>query len=395
MNIIHNIYSVSHSSFGLGSVALNLCREQNSLGMDSKIWCLNNENELQWATSSSGLPTNKIRSFPVTGPKKFSLSIEMERIAACESENISVIHQHALWKGLSRITTLLRERYGIPSVIAPHGCLEKWAVRKSWWKKRIALALYEGGNLRSASCLHACSEQEIAGFRDFGLKNPIAVIPNGIGNSWLESIGDKDAFRKQYNIQSDRRVMLYLSRITPVKGLPMLMEALSKIRYKLNDWFIVIAGSDEFGHKAEVLEKIKQFKLEDHIRFTGLLSGQNKRNAFSIADLFILPSKREAGPVTVLEALGAAVPVVTTKGVPWIELEQYGCGWWVDISAEAIADAIDEAISRPTDDLQRMGRKGKELVTSKYTWTKSAEMTLELYTWLLGHRQKPDFIVFD
>ncbi len=42
-----------------------------------------------------------------------------------------------------------------------------------------------------------------------------------------------------------------------------------------------------------------------------------------------------------------------------------------------------------------MGQRGRELVADKYTWTKSAEMTIELYEWLLGRGDRPDFVVFD
>jgi glycosyltransferase involved in cell wall biosynthesis len=395
MNIIHNIYSVGPGTFGLGPVALNLCREQNDLGMDSKIWCLDNENDLQWASLSSGLLASRIRRFPTTGPKKLSLSVEMERIAACEAKNISVIHQHALWTGLSRVTALLRERHGIPSIITPHGSLESWALKKSWWKKRIVLKLYERDNIFNASCLHAVGENELAHCRNFGLKNPIAVIPNGISSDWLESEGDGRAFKARCGIPTDKRVLLFLSRITPKKGLPMFLDALRENRKLFLDWHFVIAGSDEFGHQAEVQSIINQNKMERNISFAGSLHGQIKRDAFAAADLFVLPSYSEGAPIVILEALGASVPVLATKASPWQELEQYSCGWLASISAEAIAEALKDAMSCAPDELRRMGERGKELVAARYTWTKSARMTIELYEWLLNRRERPDFVLAD
>jgi glycosyltransferase involved in cell wall biosynthesis len=385
---------VGPGSFGLGPVALNLAREQNFLESNAKIWCLDSENDRQWASESSGLPASKIRRFNTTGPRMLSLSLEMER-AAFDAEYVSVVHQHALWTGLSRVTATFSKKHKIPTVISPHGSLEKWALNKSWWKKQLALAFYERNNLRKASCLHACSEQEIAGFRDFGLTHPVAVIPNGIGAGWLDSSGDAAAFRALYNLPQDKRIMLFLSRITPVKGLPMLIHALNAVRHDFNDWLLVIAGADEFNHKAEVLEIINNYRLEKNVLFTGLLLGQDKRNAFAAADLFVLPTKREAAPVVVLEALGAGIPVLTTKGAPWENLISQNCGWWADVTSEAIAEDLKDALCCSPEKLRSMGKKGKDLVASKYTWTKSAQMTLELYAWLLGNKERPDFVVVD
>ena len=222
----------------------------------------------------------------------------MERAAAREVNLISVVHQHALWTGISRVTNQLRHR-GIPTIIAPHSSLDKWAVKKSWWKKRIALQMFEWNNLRTAFCLHACSAKEIAGFRDFGLKNPIAVIPNGISDSWLKCEGIAANFRKQFNVSADRRVLLFLSRVTPKKGLPMLLEAFSENREKFSDWILVIAGADEFGHLIAVKDIIEKKGLQQSVIVVGPLHGQIKRDAFSAAELFVLPSYSEGAPIVI------------------------------------------------------------------------------------------------
>jgi len=257
------------------------------------------------------------------------------------------------------------------------------------------MPLYESGNLRNASCFHALSEQEIGGVRDFGLRNPIAVIQNGISQFWLDSEGDSSAFRSKFNINSDKRIVLYLSRITPIKGIPLLIEALALIREKLTDWIFVLAGADEFDHLREIQAAVKKHNLDNHVVFTGLLVDQTKRDAYAAAELFVLPTKREAAPVVVLEALGAGVPVITTKGAPWESLVTHQCGWWVDVDSGAIAEALKDAMSCAPDELRRMGERGKELVAARFTWTNSAQMTIELYEWLLNCRERPDFVVVD
>lgn len=316
----------------------------------------------------------------------------MECTAKYEAGKISVLHQHAIWTGLSRVTSMLREHHGVPTVITPHGALEKWALSKSRWKKKIVLALYEKDNLHKASCLHACSEQEKTGFREYGLKNPIAVIQNGISNDWLLSTGDPTAFRSKFKIDPDKRIFLFLSRIAPVKGIPLLLEAMAMMREELSDWILVLAGADESEHLIEIQTLVANYQLERFIVFTGLLKDQTKRDAYAAADFFVLPTRREAGPVVVLEALGAGVPVITTKGAPWENLITHQCGWWVDVDSTAIAEALGSAMSCTPDELRRMGQRGKELVADKCTWANSAEMTIELYRWLNGQRDCPAFV---
>lgn len=396
MHVLHNIYSVGPGSFGLGPVALNLCREQNALGHRAEIWCHDTAEDAQWAEKAGELPSERIRRFTCIGPKAFRYSPAMEGAAAgVEGRNFDIVHQHCLWLANSRTTSYLRERRSVPSVIATHGTLEPWALRLSSWKKKIALSLYERANLRNASCLHALSSQEVAGIREFGLKNPVAVIPNGISRSWLESAGDAAAFRRRFNIAPEKRIILYLSRITPIKGLPLLIEALAEIRNALSDWVLVLAGADEFDHLTEIQAAVSKFHLARYVVFTGLLVDQAKRDAYAAADLFVLPTRREAAPVVVLEALGAGVPVLTTKGAPWESLVTHHCGWWTDIATGAIAEALKGALSCTPDELRQMGQQGRKLVASRYTWQQSAQKTIELYQWLIGRGERPDYVVVD
>jgi glycosyltransferase involved in cell wall biosynthesis len=157
-------------------------------------------------------------------------------------------------------------------------------------------------------------------------------------------------------------------------------------------WRFVIAGSDESGYLEEIRRKTRKFELHDKVVFVGPLFDQDKRDAFSAAELFLLPSRREAGPVTVLEALASGVPVLTTKGVPWGDLVIYHCGWWAQPTVAGVAESLRAALALSAEDLQKMGARGRDLVQSKYTWPVSAGMTVRLYQWILGRSERPEFV---
>ena len=88
-------------------------------------------------------------------------------------------------QGLWMYDSLVALRYQrkhpkVKKVITPHGMLDSWAIKNSEWKKKIIGSLFEYENLHSADCLHALCRSEYESIRQFGIKQPVAIIPNGI-----------------------------------------------------------------------------------------------------------------------------------------------------------------------------------------------------------------------
>jgi len=396
MKILHNVSSVGKASFGLGQISVNLARAQYSFGHDVSMWCLDNDENIKWAAASHDFPSKRITGFVPAGPLNIWFSPKIKKYAIKNANGFfDIVHQHGIWTGVSLATLSFSQKKKIPTIIAPHGSLNQWALNLSPWKKKIALALYERDNLRLASCLHATSENEISDFRNFGLKNPIAYIENGIQEKNLSVVGNATRFREHNGIPGNKRILFFLSRISPKKGLVMLVEAINSIQDDFADWVLIIAGNDEFNHKKDVESLVKQLNLENKIRILNPLFGSEKDDAFAAAELFILPSHSEGSPMVVLDSLAAGVPVITTKASTWSDLNEYKCGWWTDISTQAIATALHEAVVMSVDDLQEMGIQGKKLIAAKYTWPRLAQKTMRLYNWLLGNEEKPDFVILD
>jgi glycosyltransferase involved in cell wall biosynthesis len=392
---LHITASIGRESFGLGQVAVNLAKAQNDLNADAQIWCLDTDDQIDWAITLPGLERSRVTAFPRLGPSKLESSPAMLSAAKSDGADFNIVHQHGIWTACSQVASTLRKVHGVSTVIAPHGSLQKWALRRSPWKKRLALLAYERENLQRAACIHALTEAEVSDFRDYGLVNPIAVIPNGISEAWLVSQGEGSRFREQHSIPADRRILLFLSRIAPVKGLPLLLEAVDQIRSDFVNWLLVIAGTDEFGHLREVESLVAKLDLLNFVKLTGPLYDQDKRDAFAASDAFVLPSYGEGAPMVVLESLATGVPVITTMGTPWQSLVDWSAGWWVDASAEGIVQALQDMLSLSRSQLKVMGRHGLNLVRSQYLWKAQAQKALDLYAWLLGRQAKPDFVITD
>lgn len=396
MKILHNVPTIGKSSFGIGQISVSLAQAQNAINHDVAIWCLDDLENIKWASKTHGFPPEFITGFKLTGPKKLWFSPDIKKRARESGKDaFDIIHQHGIWTGASSATLIFSKEKNIPTIIAPHGSLNKWVLGLSGWKKKIALAAYERANLRLASCLHATSKNEISDFRNFGLKNPIAYIENGIQEKYLFVTGSADRFREQYDIPGDKRILLFLSRISPKKGLVMLVNAINSIREDFASWQLIIAGVDEFNHKKDVASLIRQLDLEDRIKIIGPLFDEAKNDAFAASELFILPSYSEGSPMVVLDSLAAGVPVITTKASSWSDLTEYNCGWWTDINISSVSNSLKEAVVLSKRDLHEMGENGKKLILSKYTWQELAKKTIRLYNWLLKRNEKPDFVTLN
>ena len=385
MKVLHLVPSVGPTSGGMGTVALALAGGQRDGGLDARVWCVDPP-----AVVAAAAPSGVAVSHPVVGPRRFAWSPRAERIA--RTIDVDVVHQHGLWTAQARITETVRGR-GVPTIVAPHGSLEAYALHRSALKKRIALGLFESSNLHAASCLHATTPLELRTFRDFGLRAPVAILPNAVAPGWLDGRGDGARFLERHRLEDRRRVMLFLSRIHPIKGLPLLLDGFAANRDRLQNWRLVIAGPDSDGHLAEMERLANRLGLSNDVRFVGPLFDEEKRDAFAAAQLFVLPTHSENFGLVLAEALASGVPVVTTHGAPWPSLEAEGCGWWVACDSRSIGDALVAAGALSPGELRAMGTRGRALIASSYTWPSVTGRTADLYTWLRGNGEKPDFVV--
>ena len=158
------------------------------------------------------------------------------------------------------------------------------------------------------------------------------VVPNGVS---LRPLSGRK--REGKRGEAKGRMVLYLGRLHPLKGLDMLVEAWGKLhdaqcdgsRQGMEntrtrcDWRLVIAGPDEQGTRAALERQARELGLMESITFAGPVYGGEKERLLDAADLFVLPSRSENLGLVVAEALGAGVPVIATRAAPWRELLGY------------------------------------------------------------------------
>lgn len=366
MKVLHVIDTIARVSGGPSRSCQGLVAALCKAGVDASLYSLT-PGERPWHE----------------GVRKYYNGVGIE--AVLDEEKPDIVHIHDLWiPGLHRCAAICRRR-GVPYIVAPRGMLEPWSLKQKWLKKRIARWLYQDRDLKCAAALHATAESEAEQFRKLGFKNPIIVSPNGVNVPAipLSSL----VLRPTSPCGNALRRVLFVSRMHPKKGVMELVEAwklvVSRQSSVVSRWVceLVYTVNGELAkeYEAKVKARVKELGLEDQFVFTGALNDDEKWKAYGRADLFVLPTYSENFGIVVAEALWAGVPVITTRGTPWHELEERKCGWLIDTGVEPLARVLGEALGASLQSLIKMGDRGRKLVEEKYTWDAVVQSVIAWY----------------
>ena len=202
---------------------------------------------------------------------------------------------------------------------------------------------------------------------------PATLVPNGVEVEEFAGAAHRDATPR----------FLFAGRHEPQKGLDVLLEAVAFARQDAGAPFVVdVVGDGELtaGLRADALRR----GLDGVVRFPGRLSRADLVAAFRSADAFVLPSRYEGFPVTILEAWAARLPVIATTvgGIPEVCTEENAVLVPPD-DARALAAAIVGLLQDPAR-RERLGRSGHELARTRFSWDAVAGRYREVYASLAG-----------
>ncbi len=293
-----------------------------------------------------------------------------------------LVHIHGLWAPLNHVACSEAKRSNIKLVIQPHGMLDDWAIGQKWFKKTVALYVYQRQDLTRADLLLATSEAEFRSIRNFGLRNPVAVVPNGFDMPFVRST--------HFSRDPDRiKTALFLSRLHPKKGLEDLLMAWSLLRPR--GWRLRVVGDGDPALLKRIQNLILKERLADQVFLEGGCYGEKRYRYYEVADLFILPSYGENFGIVILEALAHGVPVLTTDRTPWDELIATGSGWQVEPGVMPLLEALKIAVDLSDEQWNRMSRSALKLA-GQYSWKSSAQKCAEAYQWVLNGGRVPESV---
>jgi glycosyltransferase involved in cell wall biosynthesis len=391
--ICHVVASINENIGGPAYAVANLAEALAKQGICQHLFTLD------YQCRGRQVPANgvKLHSYPATLWARYFRGFHPDARRALwqlASTELDLIHNHGLWMFPNLYARQAALGNQIPSLISPHGMLESWSLKHSWYKKWPAWFFYEHKNLSNASVFHATSAEEVNSIRRLQYKQPIALIPLGISAIELNKQPNRQTLINYFPEVLEKKWLLFLSRIHPKKGLNNLLYVWQKLAKQFPDWHLIIAGPDLIGYRANLERLTAELDLEKRVTFTGMLSGQSKASALSNADLFVLPTHSENFGMVIAESLAHAVPAITTKEAPWEDLVKYGCGWWIEDNQQALATALVEGMQLSDRERKEMGMKGRLLVKTKYSWDFVADEMSKVYRWILGGGTVPTCVHF-
>ena len=283
----------------------------------------------------------------------------------------SVVHIHGIWTPFEFQAFREARRRRAIIVMSPHGALERWAFDHKPVKKRLAWWIYQKRLLQSADLIIVNSAQERQRLRELGLKPPIATIPNGV---------DLDGFSEYRAAQQRERVVLFLSRIDPKKGVPDLIDAWCSLAER-NGHCLHIHGHGDPAYVERIRRIITESGCND-ITLMPPIFGPERWEVFTRASIYVLPSYSENFGITVAEALTAGLPVITTRATPWGCLEHEGLGWIVDNDVLQLRDALSSAIQLEPSKLEGLRSKAQAYASQHFGWASIAQRYAETYDWI-------------
>lgn len=267
-----------------------------------------------------------------------------------------IFHDNGVWLPSNLMSATIALLKGIPIVVSPHGMLTVWAFRFRPLKKIVFWHFFQKRLLDKVSFVHCTSESEAQELGQL-LSEPRITI-TGLGVS-------RPDFPEK---ESRERIVLFLSRIHPKKGLDELIRVWARINPL--GWRLVVAGTDSGNYQAKMFGLAATLGILDRIDFVGPVFGPSKWALYDKAMLFVLPTHSENFGMVIAEALASGVPVITTKEAPWRVLEECACGWWIDKGEAELEMAMRHALNLPDAQLAAMGENGRSLMRNRYSWQK-------------------------
>ena len=309
----------------------------------------------------------------------YTFSWPLWRWFATHIGDYDLVHIHALFSFGTTAGAFWATRRRVPYLVRPLGVLNTWGIRnRRPFLKRISLSLIERRILANAAAVHFTSERErdeatlvAPGVRSVVIPNPVAAltVDQKLGN---------EAFLSKYPELAGKRIVFFLSRVDPKKGLDLLLDGFAKIRATRPDAALVVAGNGEEGFIDRLREQAHDLGIQRDVIWVGFLEGEEKRAAFAAAEVFVLPSYSENFGVAVVEAMASGLPVIISDQVGiHREVAEAKAGLVVRCDPDKVSEAVVRILS--DDEGRRQMSRNAVQLAKKFSPEFVSEKLIEVY----------------
>lgn len=378
MKLLNVIDEISPLLGGASERTYQMSRYLSLSGVQVDLLTTKSRLDKAWVSKLSGIKVHILSAIYF----RYLFPIGARRWLKKHISEYDVIHISKNWSLLANFTAAAAIRSGIPYVFSGMGFISihnRSIFLKKIYKKYLSIPMILG----AAACI-AVTHQERDDLISIGVDpRKIHLIPNGI---IVDDFKHKDDlhFRKIYSI-GDRKIILFLGRMDPIKGVHLLIEAFGKLRNELAEWCLVLIGTQtEYRH--QMVELVADLNLNQHILFLEPVFGDAKSEAYHAAEFIVVSSIKDAMTIVAPEAACCMRPVLITNTSDFSDLARFGGALEVNPTVVDLMRGL-KLMASSKKDRESMGRKGFEYVSGQLKWESQATKYMDLFNSILSSNQ--------
>ncbi len=204
------------------------------------------------------------------------------------------------------------------------------------------------------------------------LPERISVVPCGVDLELFQPV-DKEITKQELGFGDDK-IILFVGRIEPLKGIEQLLKAMPYLQNSQGLRLVIIGGDERSREEMEKLQRLAvELNIEDSVIFLGLMKQEQLPYFYNAADVCVIPSYYESFGLVVLESLACGTPVVATDVGDFKRIIRQGRTGYVvaDNEPRCLAEKIDLLLSRPNPDKNSV--RSIRASVSKFGWENIAK----------------------
>ena len=209
-------------------------------------------------------------------------------------------------------------------------------------------------------------------------ENKVVVIPNGVDTEKFAPPDSRENAKRKLGLDPERLVVGMLCRLDPDKGHRYFFEAVKLLRDRFDVQWVVVGGGIESA-KVVVMQEAKDLSVDSTIRFMGVR--RDVADWVAAFDCYVLPTLREGGcPISVLEAMSAACPVVVSDFPTNLEVITHGINGLVAPVGDSrqLAQRIEELLT-DADLRRRLGAEARRYIEIHRSIKQYADKIMDIY----------------
>lgn len=366
MKVLHVIPSLNPESGGPGTSIPALCNALAEVGLNVTLYAGHASGDS--LTIDPARQRYKVKLFSTDAGRLYA-GCSMYRDIRARRGEFDLINVHSLWNPIATMVAAAARASGIPYILAPHGMLSKVSLKRRGRLKRLCAALYERRTVEGAANLRFLTRAESRDSLNGWFRCPGHFHASNGVNLKVGEV-EPGAFRRRFPELAGRRIMLFLGRLHPIKGLDLQLSALKMLVKRHADLTWVLIGPDD-GEWGRLSGLIRESGLESHVRWLGQIAGPERFAALADADVVVMSSFYEGHSMTVNEALAVGAPLVLTDTVNFDEIAGAGAGYVVPRDPSELAAAVGSVLESP-EKAEQMRHAGRRYAASELDWTRIA-----------------------